>query len=160
MGRGRRSVTVGAWGGGGGLGMLAQLSYGEKSWEGRDALGWCKCLSSVCDERMPPFPLLCLPHQRALSRPRVSAARFSCRYNRGRKVAVDVASGLAFLHHSRALHLDLKPHNVLLGNGVAKIGDVGFARCAPVPLALALHSRRVTGGVGAVLLQATVIQEK
>jgi len=27
-------------------------------------------------------------------------------------VARDVASGLAYLHHSRVLHLDIKPHNV------------------------------------------------
>ncbi|KAL4458216.1 hypothetical protein ABPG75_013081 [Micractinium tetrahymenae] len=50
-------------------------------------------------------------------------------YGRGRKVAEDVASGLAYLHHSRILHLDLKPHNVLLArDGTARIGDVGLAR--------------------------------
>lgn len=35
------------------------------------------------------------------------------------------------LHHRRILHLDLKPHNVLMASdGTAKIGDVGFARRA------------------------------
>ncbi|PRW51095.1 serine threonine- kinase [Chlorella sorokiniana] len=33
------------------------------------------------------------------------------------------------LHHCRVLHMDLKPHNVLLTeSGSAKIGDVGFSR--------------------------------
>ncbi|KAI7841339.1 hypothetical protein COHA_004957 [Chlorella ohadii] len=50
-------------------------------------------------------------------------------YNRGRRVALDIATGLAYLHQRRVLHLDLKPHNILLGrHGEAKIGDVGFSR--------------------------------
>ncbi|KAL4458215.1 hypothetical protein ABPG75_013080 [Micractinium tetrahymenae] len=60
---------------------------------------------------------------------RASGQRLFGWYGRGRKVAEDVASGLAYLHHSRILHLDLKPHNVLLArDGTARIGDVGFAR--------------------------------
>ncbi|KAI7835611.1 hypothetical protein COHA_010488, partial [Chlorella ohadii] len=56
-------------------------------------------------------------------------AAMSSRYNRGRRAVLDIATGLAYLHDCRVLHLDLKPHNVLLSReGVAKIGDVGFSR--------------------------------
>ena len=47
---------------------------------------------------------------------------------RGRQVALDVASGLAYLHSNRIIHFDLKPANVLLtAEGSAKIADVGLA---------------------------------
>ncbi|GAB4813934.1 hypothetical protein N2152v2_000980 [Parachlorella kessleri] len=63
------------------------------------------------------------------TRSRANGTRLFDWYGRGHRVARDVASGLAYLHHSRVLHLDIKPHNVLLGrDGTAKLGDVGFAR--------------------------------
>lgn len=51
---------------------------------------------------------------------------FACR---GRKVALDVACALHFLHHNRnIIHFDVKSNNVLLSPGpVAKLADVGFA---------------------------------
>jgi serine/threonine protein kinase len=48
---------------------------------------------------------------------------------RGRKIALDVALGLAFLHGHEIVHLDIKSGNVLLArNLTAKISDVGLAR--------------------------------
>ncbi|KAK9845241.1 hypothetical protein WJX81_000902 [Elliptochloris bilobata] len=50
-------------------------------------------------------------------------------YNRGRKVAIDVARGLVYLHGRKILHCDIKSGNILLGRGgVAKIADVGLAK--------------------------------
>lgn len=51
------------------------------------------------------------------------------------RIAYEVASGLAFLHHSGPepiVHRDLKPGNILLDrNFVSKIGDVGLAKIIP-----------------------------
>lgn len=48
------------------------------------------------------------------------------------RIAFEVASGLAFLHHSKPepiVHRDLKPGNILLDKYfVSKIGDVGLAK--------------------------------
>lgn len=47
------------------------------------------------------------------------------------QICLDVAEGLAFLHSFQpepCLHLDLKPDNVLLFNGRAKLTDFGLAR--------------------------------
>jgi hypothetical protein len=50
-------------------------------------------------------------------------------WRRGRKIAIDVAKGLCFLHSRRIVHFDLKSPNILLTrDGTAKIGDVGLAR--------------------------------
>ncbi|XP_076242205.1 STKc_STK36 domain-containing protein fused [Calliopsis andreniformis] len=44
-------------------------------------------------------------------------------------IASDLVSALYYLHCHNVLHRDLKPQNVLLkSNGVAKLGDFGFAR--------------------------------
>ncbi len=50
-------------------------------------------------------------------------------WRRGRRVAADVARGLAFLHARRIVHFDLKSPNILLDKcGTAKIADAGLAR--------------------------------
>jgi serine/threonine protein kinase len=50
-------------------------------------------------------------------------------YRRGRKIALDVAKGLVFLHSRRIVHFDLKSPNILLArDGTAKIADVGMAK--------------------------------
>lgn len=41
---------------------------------------------------------------------------------------VDVAGGLASLHGRGFVHRDVKPHNILLTGGGAKLGDFGIAR--------------------------------
>ncbi|GAB4820305.1 hypothetical protein N2152v2_007351 [Parachlorella kessleri] len=48
---------------------------------------------------------------------------------RGRRVALDVARGLHYLHSRKVVHLDLKSPNILLSrHGTAKLADVGVAR--------------------------------
>jgi len=50
----------------------------------------------------------------------------------GRAIATDIAQGLAFIHESHIVHLDLKSPNVLLTAELhAKIADVGLARLMP-----------------------------
>ncbi|KAG7667074.1 putative serine/threonine-protein kinase [Nannochloris sp. 'desiccata'] len=50
-------------------------------------------------------------------------------WRRGRKIAIDVAKGLCFLHNRRIVHFDLKSPNILLTrDGTAKIADVGMAK--------------------------------
>jgi len=47
----------------------------------------------------------------------------------GRRIALDIARGLCFLHSLGIVHFDLKSHNILLAaDGTAKIADVGLAR--------------------------------
>lgn len=58
---------------------------------------------------LPPPPLLC----------------------RGRRVALDVACALNYLHSATYTHFDVKARNVLLSRDLtAKLADVGFARWA------------------------------
>lgn len=50
-------------------------------------------------------------------------------WRRGKKVAIDIAKGLVFLHSRRIMHADLKSSNILIArDGTAKIADVGMAR--------------------------------
>ena len=79
---------------------------------------------------------------RALARP--NAAALFAWHKWGRRVAADVARGLAFLHARRVVHFDLKSNNVLLtSSGEAKIADVGLARaCA------SSYVNRTDGAIG------------
>ena len=46
-------------------------------------------------------------------------------YNKGRRIALDVARGLVFLHSQKIVHFDLKSPNILLARDLtAKIADV------------------------------------
>jgi serine/threonine protein kinase len=64
-------------------------------------------------------------------------------YRRGRRIALDIAKGLVFLHSRRIVHLDLKSPNILLSrDGTAKIADVGLAKI------IAQEYSAVTGAVG------------
>jgi len=63
-------------------------------------------------------------------------------WSAGRRLALDVARGLHFLHASRVRHGDLKSSNILLtaGRTAAKIGDVGLAKV------LGSHTTAAAGG--------------
>jgi eukaryotic-like serine/threonine-protein kinase len=43
-------------------------------------------------------------------------------------IVADVSEGLAAIHDAGLLHRDVKPHNVLMAGGRAKLGDLGLAR--------------------------------
>lgn len=50
-------------------------------------------------------------------------------YQRGKTVALDIATAIHFLHSSNYTHFDLKSRNVLLSRDLtAKLADVGFTR--------------------------------
>ncbi|KAL4421859.1 hypothetical protein ABPG77_001341 [Micractinium sp. CCAP 211/92] len=50
-------------------------------------------------------------------------------YKRGKRVALDVAAALAYLHNKRVMHFDIKASNVLLTRDLtAKLGDVGLSK--------------------------------
>ncbi|CAJ1975448.1 unnamed protein product [Sphenostylis stenocarpa] len=67
-------------------------------------------------------------HKRVSERRHGGCLSWNLRY----KVAIDVAKGLAYLHHdcrSRILHLDVKPENILLDeNYRALVSDFGLAK--------------------------------
>jgi serine/threonine protein kinase len=58
-----------------------------------------------------------------------SAYRLFGWYRRGRRVALEVARALNYLHSKNVVHMDIKSSNVLLSaSGTAKIADVGLSR--------------------------------
>ena len=42
----------------------------------------------------------------------------------------NIISGLQYLHDKQIVHLDMKPDNILIKDGVYKISDLGMARNA------------------------------
>jgi serine/threonine protein kinase len=65
---------------------------------------------------------------------------------RGAQVALNVASGLHFLHSNRVVHMDIKSPNILLArNGHAKIADVGMARFTKTQGCISSFDTRVGG---------------
>lgn len=52
-----------------------------------------------------------------------------CACGRGKRIALDIARGVAFLHSHGIVHLSLTSRNVLLcESGAAKVADVGLRR--------------------------------
>jgi serine/threonine protein kinase len=83
--------------------------------------GWVCCPRCLLTTLLPPDP----PAHAPLPLPLPRWERL------GKKVALDVALGLNYLHSQRPpmMHRDLKSPNVLLSEeGVAKIADVGMVR--------------------------------
>ncbi|KAI7838770.1 hypothetical protein COHA_007387 [Chlorella ohadii] len=51
---------------------------------------------------------------------------------RGKRVALDVAKAMNFLHQNNVVHMDIKSPNILLtASGTAKLADVGFSKTKP-----------------------------
>lgn len=50
------------------------------------------------------------------------------------QLGIDMARGLAFLHHRNLVHRDIKPSNVILVNGVPKLADIGLVASSTMAL--------------------------
>ena len=76
--------------------------------------------------RLPNRPNLRLQSEHAACRTLPNGTRTP---GLGRRIALDVARGLHFLHSRRVVHFDLKSANILLARDhTAKIADVGLAK--------------------------------
>ena len=49
-----------------------------------------------------------------------------CPVNKVVDYSIHMVSGLSYMHMMKFLHLDIKPQNVLVADGKAKIGDFGL----------------------------------
>ena len=66
------------------------------------------------------------PHLSPIARDSLQGIR---QVGMGRRIALDVARGLHFLHSNKIVHFDLKSANILLArDNTAKIADVGLAK--------------------------------
>ncbi|KAI9031091.1 kinase-like domain-containing protein [Hyaloraphidium curvatum] len=59
---------------------------------------------------------------------RESLTKLKWSLSTGLKYLVHVTHGMTFLHSNNIVHLDLKPPNVLIDNGIAKITDFGMSK--------------------------------
>ncbi len=86
--------------------------------------GFCPYLSGVCQN----FMLMRLSSKLPLPTCR-SASDGARLAGLGRRIGLDVARGLHFLHSRKIVHFDLKSANILLArDNTAKIADVGLAK--------------------------------
>jgi serine/threonine protein kinase len=94
----------------------------------------CHCAGSPSVLYFPTLRLMYRLQSTAHYPRAVAQPWLCCRWDRlGKKVALDVALGINYLHSQKPplLHRDLKSPNVLLSEeGVAKIADVGMVRTA------------------------------
>ncbi|KAI5055765.1 hypothetical protein GOP47_0029286 [Adiantum capillus-veneris] len=78
------------------------------------------------------------------------------------KIALDVAKGLAFLHQSNLVHMDVKPQNILLDEKfVAKLSDYGLSRLMDQEDgSLIMHMRGMPGYMAPEWVQHACATEK
>jgi len=59
-----------------------------------------------------------------------------CKYEVDRvgllSILKQIADGIAYIHSKGYIHRDIKPHNILMKNGIPKIADFGLAGVSKV----------------------------
>jgi serine/threonine protein kinase len=86
------------------------------------------CPSSACMHQNVRCQLLLIVRSADECPESLSVRPSVCR-SRGARIALDIATGIHFLHSQRIVHMDIKSPNVLLSrHGVAKLADVGLAK--------------------------------
>jgi serine/threonine protein kinase len=70
--------------------------------------------------------------------------------NERMQIAVQIASGLSYLHDHKTVHLDLKSPNIIMVHGQAKIADLGLSRVIETHLPATFNTAPTvhTGAVG------------